>query len=119
MIEAASRLLDRDRSQPDHQIALDSQRAKLNDFSLTPSARVLAELPQHHNSFIDFSLAKSRQHASWFRSRPLSTAQQAEFEQMATASLAEQQRMERDQTGDFDQFLEAYRLRTLIPTRCD
>ena len=118
-IEAASRLLDRDRSKPDHQIALDSQRAKLNDFSLTPSARVLAELPQHHNSFIDFSLAKSRQHASWFRSRPLSAAQQAEFEQMATASLAEQQRMEHDQTGDFDQFLEAYRLRTLIPTRCD
>ena len=118
-IEAAAHLLDIDRTHPDHHRALASQRAKLHDFSLTPSARVLAELPKHGNSFVDFSLAKSRQHADWFRSRPLSAVDQAGFEKMAQDSLAEQARIEHDQKGDFDEFIEAYRVRALIPTRCD
>jgi glutamate--cysteine ligase len=118
-IEAAARLLDIDRVQPDHQNALARQRAKLNDFTLTPSARVLEALRQHGNSFVDFSLAQSQQHAAWFRSRPLSAAETEEFAQMARASLDEQARMEREQTGDFDQFIEAYRVRALIPTCCD
>lgn len=118
-IEAAARLLDIDRPQPDHQNALARQRAKLNDFALTPSARVLAALPQHDNSFVDFSLAQSRQHAAWFRSRPLSTAESEEFAQMARTSLDEQARMEREQIGSFDQYIDAYRARSLVPTCCD
>ena len=115
-IEAAARVLDIDRAQPDHQNALASQRAKLNDFSLTPSARVLEALSKHDNSFIDFSLAQSRQHAEWFGARALSESEAAEFAQMAQASLTEQARMERDQSGDFDEFIEAYRVRALLPT---
>lgn len=110
-IEAAARLLDIDRAQPDHQNALARQRAKLNDFALTPSARVMAALAQHGNSFVDFSLAQSRQHATWFRARPFSPADVAEQTLMAQASLDEQARMEREQTGSFDQFIDAYRAR--------
>ena len=118
-IEATARLLDHDRAEPDHQAALASQRAKLQDTSLTPSARVLAALSQHGNSFVEFSLAQSRRHAEGFRARPLTDAEQAEFAQMASTSLAEQARIEQQQTGDFDDFIEAYRVRALTPTCCD
>jgi len=105
-------LLDAERGDTQHAQSLVTQRAKLQNPALTPSARVLAALQEHGNSFEAFSLAQSLAHAQNFRSRPLSAEETAHFEAMARRSLAEEEQMETSQTGSFDDFIEDYRSRT-------
>lgn len=117
-IAAVAQLLDAQGTEPAHQTALAAQRSKLDNAALTPSARVLEALQRHGGSFQEFSMHQSRLHAAQFNAHPLSAAEREEFAHLARTSLAEQQRMEREQCGDFDQFIEAYRVRSLTPTRC-
>lgn len=91
-----------------HRQALASQRAKLEDARLTPSARVLQSLREDRLSFHAFALRQSERHAAWFRGRPLEAASSAAFEQSAHASLAAQSKLEREQQGSFDEFVERY-----------
>lgn len=69
---------------------------------------MLAQLRERGESFSQFALRQSRVHADYFRSQPLSAADQARFEELARTSLAEQAELERTQIGDFDAFVEAY-----------
>lgn len=107
-IEQAATLLDRSLELDEHAAALDAQRAKLDDPSLTPSAQVLASLRERGESFRQFALRQSQAHAASFRSQPLSAAEQAAFEEQARASLAAQAELERNDSGDFDSFVAAY-----------
>ncbi|RXZ38135.1 glutamate--cysteine ligase [Oxalobacteraceae bacterium CAVE-383] len=107
-------LLDEQAGGTAHAEALARQRAKLHDAALTPSARVLAAIRENGGSFIDFTLARSSADAAYFKARQPSPAEQAEFEAMAAASVAEQQQIEAAQTGDFDAFVAAYSASTLI-----
>ena len=106
-IEAVTRLLDSSQGSDAHANALQAQRAKIDDASLTPSAQVLAEL-QQGESFSAFSLRQSKRHAEHFRAQPLSADLQAEFEQAAQRSLREQAELEVHEDGDFDSFAAAY-----------
>jgi len=110
-IELAARVLDAAGSAgaaDAHAAALATQRAKLDDLSLTPSAWVLATMRDQQLSFEQFALQLSTQHARAFKARPLDAAQNAEFERMAADSLREQARLERDEADDFDGFVAAY-----------
>jgi glutamate--cysteine ligase len=89
------------------------QRAKLADASLTPSARVLQTMRDKQQSFLAFGLEQSEAHAAYFRSRPLDAAQTQAFTELATQSLAEQAKLEREEVGSFDAFVAAYRAYTL------
>ena len=111
-ISTAAAVLDAQRDDGVHAAALAQQQARLQDPQLTPSSRVLAELRANGGSFPDFALRQSVAHAADFRARPLSAAELASFASMAQASLAEQEQMERTQSGDFDQFITDYRSRT-------
>jgi len=91
-----------------HTAALVKQRAKLDDFSLTPSAYVLETMRKRNLSFEQFALELSSQHARNFKARPLDAVQNAGFEQLAQTSLREQARLERDEADDFDGFVAAY-----------
>jgi glutamate--cysteine ligase len=91
-----------------HLAALTMQRAKLADLSLTPSARVLRTMREEGLSFEQFALKLSLQHADSFKARPLDAAQHAVFEQLAQASHAEQAKLEREDSQDFDAFVQAY-----------
>jgi glutamate--cysteine ligase len=73
---------------------------------------VLVAIHEHGNSFERFALHQSKQHAADFRSRPPSAKETAHFTQLAKNSLDEQAEMEREQSGDFDQFITDYRSRT-------
>ena len=101
-------LLDRSQGMQEHAHALDAQRAKVNDPSLTPSAQVLASMAQHKESFSAFSLRQSQAHAEFFRGQPLSSEEQAAFEAQARESLARQAELEQNEVGDFDLFVGAY-----------
>lgn len=101
-------LLDRHHGDDAHARALAAQRAKLEDPELTPSARILAEMRERGESFVQFALRQSRQHEAFFRALPLSDAERQAFEALATQSLAEQAELEAQPRGDFDAFVAAY-----------
>ena len=104
-IEAIARLLDDNGDQ--HLAALNAQRAKVDDPSLTPSAQVLQRL-QQGKSFATFAMEQSTLHAEYFRKQALDSEQQGEFEAAASRSLAEQAELEAHEEGDFDSFAAAY-----------
>ena len=106
-IQQTATLLDQSQGNEAHSHALQLQRAKIDDASLTPSAQVLAQL-QQGESFSQFALRQSKQHADYFRSPPLSAEQQAAFEAAGARSLREQAELEAQEEGDFDSFAAAY-----------
>jgi glutamate--cysteine ligase len=110
-IEPVAELLDAQQGGDAHARALAAQREKLSDLEATPSARAL-EAIRRHGSFTAFGLAQSRRHADDFRSRPLQPGERLAFEAMAGATLAEQERLERGQSGSFDDYIRQYAART-------
>jgi glutamate--cysteine ligase len=119
-IRPVAELLDSLRGDSAHRDALTAQAAKLQDASLTPSARVLEALKAHGNSFNAFALAQSEQHAAYFRSHAPSAEEAAHFDQLAAVSLAEQAEMEAAPQIDFDDYVAAYRASNLCQSRdCD
>ena len=107
-IAHSAQLLDQGLADAPHLSALQTQRAKVADVRLTPSAQVLAVLQERQESFRAFALRQSREHAEYFRSQPLSDAQQQDFEALASASLQEQAAIERNDSTGFDEFVAAY-----------
>ncbi|QLC73365.1 glutamate--cysteine ligase [Pseudomonas sp. LPB0260] len=106
-IQPLAELLDHNLGGDAHEQALQAQRAKVADTSLTPSAQVLAQL-QQGESFTQFALRQSKQHAEYFRSQPLSAEQQAALEAATARSLRDQAELEAQEEGDFDSFAAAY-----------
>jgi glutamate--cysteine ligase len=103
------RLLDRDDPSRSYSAALELQAAKLEDPSLTPSARILAEMRQEGESFFRFALRMSQQHREYFAAMPpMSPARLAEFEAEAEHSLRAQQELEQSETEPFEHYLARY-----------
>ncbi|MNE67240.1 glutamate--cysteine ligase [compost metagenome] len=107
-IAPISELLDRANGSDQHRQSLDSQREKVANPDLTPSAQVLAEMRTRGESFSAFALRQSREHAEQFFATPLSAEKTVHFETLAANSLAEQAALERHPEGDFDTFVAAY-----------
>ena len=95
-----------------HAASMAAQAAKIANPALTPSARVLDEI-RALGSSAAFGLRQSELHAAYFRESPLMPAEEAMFEEMAAASMAEQLALEMTQTGSFDDFVGAYNTSTL------
>ena len=107
-IAPLAQLLDRSHGGDAHAKALVAQQAKVNDPSLTPSAQVLAVMTERKESFAQFSMRQSQAHAEYFRSEALSVEDQANFEEKARTSLAQQAELEQNEVGDFDVFVGSY-----------
>lgn len=88
--------------------ALENQVRAVRDPELTPSARILAEMRTHHESFADYALRKSKQYQRSFKSQSLPPEKTLQFEKISRESLEEQNRIEREQTEPFDMFLDRY-----------
>ena len=114
-----ARLLDQQAQSNVHQDSVALQVEKLRNSALTPSARVLAAIEQHQNSFPQFALAQSLHFAQHFKANPPSAEVQAYFETLAQTSIADQAEMEHSQVGSFDEFIEDYRSRTSSQICCD
>ena len=67
---------------------------------------------KENNSFAQFSLKQSIFFADAYKSRHIDDETRQYFEKMAETSLAQQQQMETEQTGSFDDFIKDYRSRT-------
>jgi glutamate--cysteine ligase len=92
-----------------YQAALAVQAAKIADVSLTPSARMLAELESTGESFFDLALRMSRQHKDYFLALyPPNKERQAEFRAAAEESLRAQSAVEAADRISFEQYLSEY-----------
>jgi glutamate--cysteine ligase len=102
-------LLDRGDPARSYSASLELQSAKVEDPSLTPSARILAEMRQEGESFFRFALRMSRQHAEYFAALPsMSAGRLAEFEAEAQGSLAAQRALEAEESESFEDYLTRY-----------
>jgi len=89
--------------------ALAMQASKVDDVSLTPSARMLAELESTGESFFDLALRMSRLHKEYFLALyPPNVDRQAEFRAEAEESLGAQAAVEAADKMSFDAYLAEY-----------
>jgi len=85
------------------------QAAKIEDVSLTPSARMLAELETTGESFFDLGLRMSRLHKEYFLALyPPNVDRQAEFRAAADESLRAQKAIEAADKISFEEYLAQY-----------
>lgn len=101
-------LLDRARGGNEYTEALVAQQAKVNDAALTPSAQVLKSMAERNETFVQFGLRQSYRHAGTLRGRPLNPIRQQAFEDLALESQKKQSLLEREDSLDFDLFVEKY-----------
>ena len=119
MIEWASELIDSmqgicemldytETSRP-YAAALEHQRAKIDDVERTPSARMLAEMRQEHESFFEFARRMSKVHKDYFLGLYPPNEQRLNAFSAAAANSHEAQRdIERSDKVDFDKYLAEY-----------
>ncbi|BFM50677.1 glutamate--cysteine ligase [Marinomonas sp. THO17] len=87
--------------------AVQQQKEKLKDASKLPSAQLL-QLCQQHNGYHAAMLKLSKQQQSQWLAQPLSRQLLQTYAEQATASIAEQQRLEAIEEMPFDDFLIGY-----------
>jgi glutamate--cysteine ligase len=85
-----------------------AQLEVLRDPSRTPSARVLAGMREHGDSFVAFALAQSRRHRDALLAAPLSTKEASRLERLAAQSLRGQEKIEAQDTLPFEEYRKQY-----------
>jgi glutamate--cysteine ligase len=104
-------MLDVGEAQRPYAAALEQQRAKIEDVERTPSARMLAEMRQTGESFLELAGRMSRLHKDYFLDLyPPNESRLAEFAAAAAESHDAQRRIEAADKVDFDTYLAAYLL---------
>jgi glutamate--cysteine ligase len=88
--------------------SLDQQVAKLVNPDLTPSARMLEIMRSQRIPYFRFVMNQSIAHKGYFDEHPLRDRALAEFQRIATESIARQHEVEATDDVDFDTFLESY-----------
>ena len=86
----------------DHVESVSEQVRKLEDSSLTPSARMLTSIS---GSFQDFAMGLAEDHRDSLCTTPLTPERHAHYEQVAADSLAAKAAIEAEEQVDFDIYL--------------
>lgn len=85
-----------------------SQFASVFDPDLTPSARMLEAMRENDEGFFHHAQRMSKHHCHYYKNLPMSETKKQFFEGMAKQSIADQKKMEAEDTVSFDTFLEEY-----------
>ena len=88
--------------------SLQAQQAKIDDVTLTPSAKVLDAMLQDSLSHNAFMLKQGAQHTAYFAELALPEERLAYFHELAKQSEVDQHNREVSDTRDFDTFLADY-----------
>lgn len=107
-MEKVAELLDKAYSTDKYQQALSNERAKINDPSLTPSAKLLNLVNEKQQSLTKCALQAASEFKEQLLARPYQVYSQAYFEQQARESLDNQASIEQSDSLSFDDFLKDY-----------
>ena len=81
----------------------------VDDPAQTPSARLLREVQEEHNSFFEYAISMARSHRDYFASiTPMSEQRHEEFQQEAQSSLERQREIEATDSITFEEYLANY-----------
>jgi glutamate--cysteine ligase len=97
-----------DEAASDYTNALEAQRPVLEDATQTPSARMLAEMTERGQGFLEYTLGVASSHHAYFESLAESRGRLAALEALASRSSDEARELERLDTLDFDEYLAAF-----------
>jgi glutamate--cysteine ligase len=107
-LEPIVKLLDDGSAGELHSASLASQRAKLEDPALTPSARVLREMQDQQVPFFRLAMNYSQRWADSFRETPLAEDRAQHFTAASLESVQQQRELESANQIDFEAYLENY-----------
>ena len=107
-MQPLAELLDDANSTDDYSISLASMRARVNDVSLTPSARMLREMRENEEEYFHFAQRLSLSHLDHFKRRTLDDDRRRYFEELSGQSRQDQQRIEQQDDISFDEFVRRY-----------
>lgn len=88
--------------------SLHARHEELDDPERLPSARVLADMRRHHESFSEFAQRLSQKHREYFLKRRLPADLERQFKGWARQSLEKQARIEASDRLSFDDYLKQY-----------
>jgi glutamate--cysteine ligase len=91
-----------------HRRALLSQREKVLEPDLTPSARMIAEMRANKEGFFHFARRVSETHRDHFLGRQIDPDRRAHLERLSAESLSRQAAIESGDSVGFDEFLDRY-----------
>ena len=100
-----AKLLDQLTAGGEHLQSLQKQSARLEDSSLTLSARVLAEMEKEGISYFRFAMNKSIEYQTHFQQSPLSQDVAEMFKLMSSKSFDDQRAIEAKDGISFEQYL--------------
>jgi len=100
--------LDRDYAEAPFARALAHQRALVEDPDALPSARMLGEMRDRNESFFQFAMRMSREHAAHFNGAPLPRSVLAHLREEARRSIAQQREIEAADDVSFEEYLRRY-----------
>jgi len=86
---------------------LEKQLEIIHNAEQTPSAKILEDMQQHHESFAEFAYRLSKQHRETLQTQPTNDLQMQYFNQLAQQSLIDQEQLEMN-TLPFDIYLKNY-----------
>ena len=107
-MEAVCELLDADDPEKPYTVCLNKQKDRINHPELTPSARMLDDMRQDHESFYHFAERMSKKHFHYYKNLHLSDEQDLFYKQAAETSLQKQIEIEQSDELNFEEYLEQY-----------
>lgn len=113
VMQPVAELMDRCEPDAPYSKAITAERKAVENPALTPSARMLAEMREHSESFAAFALRKSLEHRDAQRIEALDTQTEKRMHETARQSLADQRKVEASDEVDFDTYLARYFAQTL------
>jgi glutamate--cysteine ligase len=106
-------LLDEVHGTNDHTASLQKQKQAIDNPECTPSAKMLREMREQGEGFYQHAMRMSQQHHESFLQQELSDEVSEFYSELTTASLAQQEKMEQEDTLPFATFLEKYFAKSL------
>ena len=110
-IRPVCELLDEAHGQTTFRQAWEVQEAKLRDPAQTPSGRMVSEMGESGEAYVEWVLKRSQEHREFFGDRPPDPELRARFDQVAEQSRRRQQAIEeaeRESPLSFEDYLAAY-----------
>lgn len=106
-LDDVATILDKATNSTAYQQSVDIEKQKLDDASLTPSAKVLADMEEQKISFFRFASNMSKQHQDYFANYALGE-RLPYYKNIAEVSLQQQEAIEKSDTMSFDEYLADY-----------
>lgn len=107
-VGAVSRMLDSGEDTPSYHAALQTQRDKISNPALTPSARIVEEMRTTEESFFDFARRMSQGHRNYFHDLAIAPEIEKKFRAEAVKSAERQAEIEKADDISFDEYLRRY-----------